>query len=171
MIYRYSFIPAPQQSVPKVQNTIMSAKTKLNVHKFPRPPLLEQVSRHLTVKWGNEVVADTKQGYWALETTVSRETRRYCMNRGLYCTYIVEESADTRHLSHSTRPVSYPARTKAAPRDYQNPDANMFSASSILPATISNQVSVQALRHPQQNQHVRMEGSSYLPYANQHINK
>lgn len=51
---------------------IMSAKPKLNVHKFPRPPLLEQISRHLVIKWGNEVVADTKQGYWALETTVGQ---------------------------------------------------------------------------------------------------
>ena len=49
---------------------IMSAKPKLNVHKFPRPPLLEQISRHLVIKWGGETVAETKEAYWALETTV-----------------------------------------------------------------------------------------------------
>ncbi len=64
----------------------MSAKPKLNVHKFPRPPLLEQISRHLVVKWGNEVVADTKQGYWALETTVGHR---------------IEGIAESKHLRTS----------------------------------------------------------------------
>ncbi|ETN46200.1 uncharacterized protein HMPREF1541_00384 [Cyphellophora europaea CBS 101466] len=47
----------------------MSTKAKLNVHDFPRPPLLEKTSRHLVIKWNNEIVADTKDAYWALETT------------------------------------------------------------------------------------------------------
>ena len=49
----------------------MNAKPKLNVHKFPRPPLLERIPRRLEIKWKNDVVVDTKEGYWALETTVS----------------------------------------------------------------------------------------------------
>lgn len=64
----------------------MSAKPRLNVHKFPRPPLLEQVSRHLIVEWGNGVVADTKQGYWALETTVGRKTDEIAWSGDCYVT-------------------------------------------------------------------------------------
>ena len=51
----------------------MTPKPKLNVHSFPRPPLLEKTSRHLVIKWGSNgnetMVADTRDGYWALETT------------------------------------------------------------------------------------------------------
>ncbi|KAL8776709.1 MAG: hypothetical protein Q9213_008168 [Squamulea squamosa] len=42
---------------------------KLNVHSFPRPPLLEKTPRHLQIKWNNQLIADTKDAYWALETT------------------------------------------------------------------------------------------------------
>ncbi|KAJ9610512.1 hypothetical protein H2200_005289 [Cladophialophora chaetospira] len=47
----------------------MAAKTKLNVHNFPRPPLLELTSRHLVIRWNGQTLADTKSAYWALETT------------------------------------------------------------------------------------------------------
>jgi len=47
----------------------MPPKAKLNVHSFPRPPLLERTPRHLVIKWNNKVIADTTDGYWALETT------------------------------------------------------------------------------------------------------
>lgn len=47
----------------------MPAKAKLNVHNFPRPPLLERTPRHLVIKWNNKVIADTTEGYWVLETT------------------------------------------------------------------------------------------------------
>lgn len=41
----------------------------LNPATFPRPPLLERVSRHLVVKWpSGQVIADTTRGYWVLET-------------------------------------------------------------------------------------------------------
>ncbi|KAL9604004.1 MAG: hypothetical protein Q9219_000766 [cf. Caloplaca sp. 3 TL-2023] len=42
---------------------------KLNVHNFPRPPLLEKTPRHLQIKWNNHLIADTKDAYWVLETT------------------------------------------------------------------------------------------------------
>ncbi|KAL8757925.1 MAG: hypothetical protein Q9184_004083 [Pyrenodesmia sp. 2 TL-2023] len=42
---------------------------KLNVHNFPRPPLLEKTPRHLQIKWNNQLIADTKDAYWVLETT------------------------------------------------------------------------------------------------------
>ncbi|KAI4145534.1 MAG: hypothetical protein LQ341_002362 [Variospora aurantia] len=42
---------------------------KLNVHNFPRPPLLEKTSRHLQIRWNNQLIADTKDAYWVLETT------------------------------------------------------------------------------------------------------
>ena len=48
----------------------MPPKPKLNVHSFPRPPLLERTSRHLLVKWADgPVIAETREGYWVLETT------------------------------------------------------------------------------------------------------
>jgi uncharacterized protein (DUF427 family) len=47
----------------------MPPKAELNVHNFPRPPLLERTPGHLVVKWNNIVIADTKDAYWVLETT------------------------------------------------------------------------------------------------------
>ena len=49
--------------------TLMPPKPKLNVHNFPRPPLLEKTGRHLQVKWHDQTIADTKDAYWVLETT------------------------------------------------------------------------------------------------------
>ncbi|KAK7946297.1 uncharacterized protein PG986_010618 [Apiospora aurea] len=46
----------------------MSAKPKLNVQLFPRPPLLERTPRHLQVKWNGQLIADTEEAYWVLET-------------------------------------------------------------------------------------------------------
>ena len=46
----------------------MSSTTKLNPRNFPRPPSCEQTPRHLQVKWDGEIIADTKEAYWALET-------------------------------------------------------------------------------------------------------
>lgn len=45
-----------------------TAKPKLNPRNFPRPPSCEKTPRHLQVKWGNTVIADTKDAYWVLET-------------------------------------------------------------------------------------------------------
>nr|POF04025.1 hypothetical protein CFP56_21781 [Quercus suber] len=50
---------------------IMSAATskpKLNPRTFPRPPAIERTSRHLEVKWNGQLIADTTEGYWVLET-------------------------------------------------------------------------------------------------------
>jgi len=46
----------------------MPPKAKLNVQAFPRPPRLEKTPRHLQVKWNDQVIADTTEGFWALET-------------------------------------------------------------------------------------------------------
>lgn len=45
-----------------------STKAKLNPRNFPRPPLCEKTARHLQVKWNDQVIADTKDAYWVLET-------------------------------------------------------------------------------------------------------
>ncbi|KAF3797640.1 hypothetical protein GCG54_00009439 [Colletotrichum gloeosporioides] len=45
----------------------MAAKP-MNVQSFPRPPLLEKVSKHLRITWHGEMIADTKNAYWVLET-------------------------------------------------------------------------------------------------------
>ncbi|KAH7358670.1 hypothetical protein B0T11DRAFT_284952 [Plectosphaerella cucumerina] len=44
------------------------ATKKLNVQSFPRPPLLEKLSRHIQIKWMGSVIVDTKDAYWVLET-------------------------------------------------------------------------------------------------------
>ncbi|TVY33725.1 hypothetical protein LOCC1_G007951 [Lachnellula occidentalis] len=46
----------------------MATKTPLNVQSFPRPPLLERTPRHLQVKYNGQVMADTTEAYWVLET-------------------------------------------------------------------------------------------------------
>ena len=46
----------------------MPPKPRLNVQNFPRPPLLERTDRHLQIKWHGQIVADTKDAYWVLET-------------------------------------------------------------------------------------------------------
>ncbi|ORY67594.1 uncharacterized protein BCR38DRAFT_427598 [Pseudomassariella vexata] len=46
----------------------MGNKQKLNVQSFPRPPLLERTPRHLQIKWNGQLIADTKEAYWVLET-------------------------------------------------------------------------------------------------------
>ncbi|KAH6648682.1 hypothetical protein BKA67DRAFT_661638 [Truncatella angustata] len=46
----------------------MASKTRLNVQSFPRPPLLERTIRHLQIKWNNQLIADTKEAFWVLET-------------------------------------------------------------------------------------------------------
>lgn len=51
------------------RTTVMPPKPKLNVHNFPRPPLLEKTPRHLQVKWLDQTIAETKDAYWVLETT------------------------------------------------------------------------------------------------------
>lgn len=40
----------------------------MNVQSFPRPPLLERTSRHLQIRYKGEVLADTTEAYWVLET-------------------------------------------------------------------------------------------------------
>lgn len=47
----------------------MLPKPKLNVHSFPRPPLLEKTPRHLVIKWNSATIADTRDAFWVLETT------------------------------------------------------------------------------------------------------
>jgi uncharacterized protein (DUF427 family) len=47
----------------------MPPKPRLNVHNFPRPPLLEKTPRHLQIKWNGKIIAETKDAYWVLETT------------------------------------------------------------------------------------------------------
>ncbi|KAK5698102.1 hypothetical protein LTR97_007062 [Elasticomyces elasticus] len=45
-----------------------ATKPKLNPRNFPRPPLCEKTPRHLQVKWNGQIIADTKDAYWVLET-------------------------------------------------------------------------------------------------------
>ncbi|KAK5071257.1 hypothetical protein LTR64_007761 [Lithohypha guttulata] len=56
---------------PASSSATTKTKAKLNVHSFPRPPLCERTDRALLIKWGDEIVAQTKPGeaYWVLETT------------------------------------------------------------------------------------------------------
>ncbi|OLN94070.1 hypothetical protein CCHL11_08847 [Colletotrichum chlorophyti] len=40
----------------------------MNVQSFPRPPLLEKTSRHLQIFWKGQLIADSRDAYWVLET-------------------------------------------------------------------------------------------------------
>ncbi len=58
-------IPLHRQSG---QHTMASTR-KLNVQAFPRPPLLEKIpGKHIQIRWHGEIIADTDQAYWLLET-------------------------------------------------------------------------------------------------------
>ncbi|KFA63348.1 hypothetical protein S40285_01791 [Stachybotrys chlorohalonatus IBT 40285] len=46
----------------------MNAKAPMNVQKFPRPPLLEKISRHIQITWKGQEIANTREAYWVLET-------------------------------------------------------------------------------------------------------
>ncbi|KAJ3489734.1 hypothetical protein NLG97_g5940 [Lecanicillium saksenae] len=46
----------------------MTSKAPMNVQSFPRPPLLERTSRHLQIRYKGELIADTTEAYWVLET-------------------------------------------------------------------------------------------------------
>ncbi|CAG8959824.1 hypothetical protein HYFRA_00001732 [Hymenoscyphus fraxineus] len=50
------------------ENLKMPPKVPMNVQSFPRPPLIERTSRHLQIKWRGQLIADTKEAYWVLET-------------------------------------------------------------------------------------------------------
>ena len=48
----YSDILIAATAVRNIEASVrMAAKVKLNVHSFPRPPLLERTSRHLVIRW------------------------------------------------------------------------------------------------------------------------
>ena len=75
MFNRYSIFSAAIAIVsvtsilkPITKYFIMPLKPRLNVQNFPRPPLLERTNRHLQVKWHGQIIADTKDAYWVLET-------------------------------------------------------------------------------------------------------
>lgn len=46
----------------------MALRGKLNVQSFPRPPLLEKVSRHIKITWNGQDILETDGAYWVLET-------------------------------------------------------------------------------------------------------
>lgn len=46
----------------------MDSRPRLNAQSFPRPPLLERTSRRIQIKWQGEVIADTQEAFWVLET-------------------------------------------------------------------------------------------------------
>ncbi|KAI3543179.1 hypothetical protein CPAR01_10748 [Colletotrichum paranaense] len=46
----------------------MATRARMNVQTFPRPPLLEKISRHLRIVWNGLVIAETRDAYWVLET-------------------------------------------------------------------------------------------------------
>ncbi|KAF2718152.1 DUF427-domain-containing protein [Polychaeton citri CBS 116435] len=45
-----------------------AAAAKLNPRNFPRPPLCEKTPRRLQVRWNDQLIADTTDAYWVLET-------------------------------------------------------------------------------------------------------
>jgi len=62
-----------------MRKAIMTTKPKLNVHSFPRPPLLERTPRHLVIKWNGDTVADTKDAYWVQPSKCPLSRGRWTM--------------------------------------------------------------------------------------------
>jgi uncharacterized protein (DUF427 family) len=58
----------------------MADDAKRNVQTFPRPPVLERTPRHIQIKWNDQVIADTKEAYWVLEThhAPSEHSAKFC---------------------------------------------------------------------------------------------
>lgn len=65
----YFVTPVDPDGNPQSRSGAMAPKPRLNVHDFPRPPLLELTPRHLVLRWNGQTLADTKSAYWVLETT------------------------------------------------------------------------------------------------------
>ncbi|PHH90990.1 hypothetical protein CDD83_2011 [Cordyceps sp. RAO-2017] len=42
--------------------------SRLNVQNFPRPPLLQKISRHVRITYQGQELVDTREAYWVLET-------------------------------------------------------------------------------------------------------
>ncbi len=66
--FHYHTLNVVDLSISPIEDT--TKKMPLNPANFPRPPLLERITKHLQVKWpnGGPIIADTKQAYWVLET-------------------------------------------------------------------------------------------------------
>ncbi|KAE8454532.1 hypothetical protein EG329_000155 [Mollisiaceae sp. DMI_Dod_QoI] len=75
-------------------------KPKLNVQNFPRPPLIERTPRHLQIKWHGQIIADTKEAYWILETYHPPSTPSFPF---LFL---------STNIRNSTVPVSFPSLNK-----------------------------------------------------------
>ncbi|KAG6311210.1 hypothetical protein E4U44_004534 [Claviceps purpurea] len=104
----------------------MSSARMLNVQSFPRPPRLERTSRHLQIKYHGDVIADTKEGFWALEThhpptyylprssihvpLIPTRKHTMCEFKGLATYYKIELAED---ISSSNRAWSYERPTPA----------------------------------------------------------
>lgn len=58
----------PPLSLTNVLRMTSAQPKNLNVQSFPRPPLLEKTPRHLQIRWNGELIADTRDAYWVLET-------------------------------------------------------------------------------------------------------
>ncbi|UNI22350.1 hypothetical protein JDV02_008246 [Purpureocillium takamizusanense] len=46
----------------------MASKLKLDVQSFPRPPALQKISRDIRITFRGDVIAQTQDAYWVLET-------------------------------------------------------------------------------------------------------
>lgn len=52
-----------------MKNRIKPGPGQESVWDYPRPPHLERTSKHLKVYWGDQLIAETNQGYRVLETS------------------------------------------------------------------------------------------------------
>lgn len=88
----------------------MPPKPRLNVHNFPRPPLLEKTPRHLQIKWNGDLIADTKDSYWVLETT-------HPPSKSYFCTLAPQSCVHWRLISYIQHITSHlPRSSHLSPR-------------------------------------------------------
>lgn len=91
------------------QKVNMPPKPKLNVHNFPRPPLLERTPRHLQIKWNDQVIADTTEAFWVLETThpPSTSLRLLKIILQLFQLYPKNDSNIMKHITFPHHPSEF----------------------------------------------------------------
>ncbi|TLS29926.1 hypothetical protein PpBr36_02545 [Pyricularia pennisetigena] len=118
----------------------MAAVQKLNVQTFPRPPALQKISRHVQIKWDGDLIADTKDAYWVLEThhpptyylppssvlaPLAKTTRRtYCEWKGHATYHVITHPTTGKTVENKVWSYEQPTEGFVAIKDYLSFYAN-----------------------------------------------
>ncbi|SLM39736.1 Protein of unknown function DUF427 [Lasallia pustulata] len=117
----------------------MPPKPKLNVHSFPRPPLLEKTSRHLLVKWADgTVIAETREGYWVLETT--HPPTYYLPPTSLQTPTTLTQSTKRTLCEWKGAAIYWNITPPTTPTTSPTPTSTPISSTTSLPKQVTNRI-------------------------------